>query len=72
MTDDSPMKPADPADLEFAIAYAIGRTSLRPRHKEARMNDLDCAIAAKEIRKYLEMSGFVIMKKPPLKAHSIP
>jgi hypothetical protein len=61
------LTPADPDDLRRALAFALtfdGRR--RFRHAE----ELAARITAEHLTRYLEMAGFVVMKRPPREAHS--
>jgi hypothetical protein len=61
------LTPADPDDLRRALAFALtfdGRR--RFRHAE----ELAARITAEHLARYLEMAGFVVMKRPPREGHS--
>ncbi len=61
------LAPADPDDLRRALAFALtfdGRK--RFRHAE----ELAARITAQHLVQYLELAGFVVMKKPPRAGHS--
>jgi hypothetical protein len=63
----TPPTPADPDDVRRALAFALtfdGRR--RFRHAE----ELAARITAEHLARYLEMAGFVVMKRPPREGHS--
>jgi hypothetical protein len=63
----APLTPADPDDVRRALAFALtfdGRR--RFRHAE----ELAARITAEHLARYLEMAGFVVMKRPPREGHS--
>ncbi len=51
--------------LAFAMRYRNGKR-VRDDHAESFMSHL----AAERLAEHLELSGFVVMKKPPTRAHS--
>ena len=61
--------PGEPDDVRDALAFALrfdGR-------KRARSGDaLMAQITAERLLEHLQLSGFVVMKKPLAKAHSTP
>lgn len=62
----------DDDTLVFSVSYAISKTGLRPRHKDADKNARERTYAARTILEQLEMSGYVFYKKPPAPWNSIP
>ena len=63
-----PLTPANHDDLVQSLAYA-----LRDNRSGKRVNDrelLTATIAAEHLAETLRLSGFVVMKKPPLQAHT--
>jgi hypothetical protein len=63
MTDDpKQLRPADPDDLRRALAFALTFDG-RKRFREA--EELAARITAEHLARYLERSGFVIMKREP-------
>jgi hypothetical protein len=60
---DDKLTPADPSDLADAIAFALIFSGRK------RVHDSDSStarIAGDRIRRHLENSGYVVMKKPPI------
>jgi hypothetical protein len=58
---DEPLRPADPDDLCQALAFALtydGRRQFRTSHESM------ARITAEHLARYLEMSGFVVMRRP--------
>ena len=65
--DPSNLRPADPDDVRAAIEFALSFDGKRRfRHADG----LAAAITADHLVKHLEMAGYVVMKRPPRKAHS--
>ena len=58
------LTPATPEDLAEALAFAL-RYSGRKRTHDA--GEMMSAIVAKRLVEHLERSGFVVMKKPPIR-----
>jgi hypothetical protein len=56
--------------IKFDISFALSRTSLRPRHRNASDNDRDRALAAQTILEHLKLCGWRFWKKPPAPPHS--
>jgi hypothetical protein len=68
--DDEPLRPATRDELLFTLSYGLThRTSGKP-HRAA--GDAMATIAAETLIEHLERSGYVVMKKPAPKRHSIP
>ena len=63
------LKPASPEDIADSLAFAL-RFSGRKRVHDA--DDSMARIVARRLVEHLAMSGYVIMKGPPLQAHSTP
>jgi hypothetical protein len=57
--------------IEFDISYAISRTSLRPRHRNATENDQERAFAAQRILEHLKLCGWRFWRRAPAPPHSI-
>jgi hypothetical protein len=69
MPDDPHLRPATTNEIEDALAFALrfdGRK--RARHGDEFM----AKITAERLVAHLELCGFVVMKKPPLKAPTTP
>lgn len=64
--------PFEDDTLVFSVSYAISKTELRPRHKDADKNARERTYAARTILEQLEMSGYVFYKKPLPPWNSIP
>jgi hypothetical protein len=59
--------PATPEDLQFSLAYSLGWGSNgRPHGKQTPREEI-----ARWQVEHLALSGYVIMKKPPVPPHSI-
>jgi len=56
--------------IKFSIAFAISKTSLRPRSKNVTENGQDRAAAAKIIYDYLKLCGYKIIPGPGVEPHS--
>src|SRR3954447_20721167 len=70
MTDRAPLAPAQHADIVQSLAYA-----LRYNRAGKRVSDRDIMTsqdAAEHLIEALNRAGYVIMKHPPLPAHSVP
>ena len=64
MPDDEKLSPADPKDIADTVAFALLFSGRK------RVHDLDrsmAAIAADRIVRHLERSGYVVMKRPPVR-----
>ena len=61
------LSPATPDEIAQTLAFAL-RFDGRKRVRHA--DELVARIAAERLVKHLERSGFVVMKRPPLAAHS--
>jgi hypothetical protein len=63
------LRPTSPDDIRDALAFAL-RFDGRNRARSA--DALMAQITAERLVEHLRLSGFVVMKKPPAKAHSTP
>jgi len=63
------LTPAEPADLQESIHYAL-RFNERGKPLGVRVRG-DAAYMAKRILEHLERAGFAVMKRPPIKPHSV-
>jgi hypothetical protein len=59
---DDKLTPADPSDLADAIAFALMFSGRKRLHDSDRFM---ARMAGDRIRRHLEDSGYVVMKKPP-------
>ena len=57
------LKPADPADLADALAFALRFQGRKPVHYA---DEIMAEIVARRLVEYLERAGFVVMKRPPI------
>jgi hypothetical protein len=62
MTVDSPLRPADSAEVADALAYALRYDGNRRVHHA---DDVMARIAAEYLIQHLEQAGFVLMRAPP-------
>ncbi len=67
MPDDRPLTPADPADLEHTLAHAL-QFDGRKRFKVS--GEMMAKITAAHLVECLKQSGYVVMKRPPVRPHS--
>ena len=67
MADDPPLRPATADEVEQALAFAL---QFNGRKRVHHGDDFMARITAERLVQYLERSGFVVMKKPPMRAHS--
>jgi hypothetical protein len=67
MPDDRPLTPADPAEFEQALAHAL---QFDGRRQFKLAGESMAKITAAHLAACLARSGFVVMKKPALEAHS--
>ena len=65
MPDEPLLTPVTHEDLVFALAYALRFDERGKPHRQA--SDYMARAAAETLAHHLEMSGFVVMKKPPAK-----
>jgi hypothetical protein len=66
MTDTPPLTPATTDDLAESLAFAL-RWNGRKRVHDA--DAMMARITAERLVEHLRQSGFVVMKKPPARAH---
>lgn len=69
LADAGALRPVAPAEFEQALAHALqfdGRKAFR------RADNMMASIAAAHVARCLEMSGFVVMKKPAAVTHAAP
>ena len=59
--DPGKLSPADPRDLEAALAFAL---RFQGRKRVHNADEIMAEIVAKRLVEHLERSGFVIMKRP--------
>lgn len=67
MPDDAPLRPATPEEVAESLSFAL-RYDGRKRVHTA--DDVMARIPAERLVRHLEMSGFVLTKKPPAPEHS--
>ena len=67
MSDD--LRPATAEELTQALAFGL---RFQGRKRVHQGDELMANITAERLIRHLERSGFVVMKKPLLKAHSAP
>lgn len=67
MADEKTLTPARPQDVADALAFALRFDSRRRVH---RADDMMARIAAERLVQHLALSGFVVMRKPPLEPNS--
>jgi hypothetical protein len=70
MPDVDALTPASHDDLVEALAYGLRFNERGKAHRRA--VDSMAKVAAETLARYLEHAGFVVMKRPPPKAHSTP
>lgn len=69
MTGDDTLRPATVDEIADALAFSL-RFDGRKRVHTA--DELMAGITARRLVEHLERSGFVVMKKPPIRAHGDP
>ena len=69
MSDKPTLLPATADDIEDAIAFALRFDGRKRTHTG---DEFMARITAQRLVRHLEMSGFVVMKKPSGKPHTIP
>ena len=62
MPDEPPLRPADPDDFRRSLAFAL---TFDGRRQFKTSGEMMAQITAEHLAKHLEMSGYVIMKRPP-------
>jgi hypothetical protein len=68
MENQPPLRPATRDEVRDSLGYALRFNRSGKAHHHA--SEMMARIAADVLVDHLELSGFVIMKKPPLKPHS--
>jgi hypothetical protein len=68
MPDDPSLRPATRDELRDALGYALRFNRRGKAHRHA-LEDM-ARIAADVLIEHLELSGFVVMKKPPAVSHA--
>ena len=63
MTDTPPLLPATPDEIEQSLSFALRFEGRKRVHNG---DELMATIVAERLVRHLELSGFVIMKRPPL------
>jgi hypothetical protein len=66
MPDEPQLSPATPEDLVDALSFAL---RFEGRRRVYHAEDSMARITADRLVRYLEKSGFVVMKRPPRPAH---
>lgn len=66
---ETPLRPATREEITQALAFALQYDGRKRTRDTA---DHVAQIAAERLAKHLEQSGFVLMKRPPGKAPSVP
>lgn len=61
---------SDDYQLQLSVAFAIGKTALRPRSRVAADNDRDKLAAARIILDHLKLCGYTITPGPGAPLHS--
>ncbi len=66
---ETPLRPASRDEIAQALSFALRYHGRRRVHDS---DDIMARIAAERLVQHLEQSGFVILKKPPGRAPSVP
>jgi hypothetical protein len=69
MPDDEDLRPATREEVVEGLSFAMrykGRQRVRDDHADGFMS----RVAAERLADHLHLSGFVVMKRPPMRAHS--
>jgi hypothetical protein len=66
MPDDPPLQPATAEDIVDALSFAL---RFEGRRRVYHAEDSMARITADRLVRYLEKSGFVVMKRPPRALH---
>lgn len=66
---ETPLRPASRDEITQALAFALQYDGRKRTRDTA---DYMARIAAERLAQHLEQSGFVLMKKPPAQAPSVP
>lgn len=69
MSEEPPLHPADPDAFRRSLAFAL---TFDGRRQFKTSGEMMAKITAEHLASHLEMSGYVIMKRPPGPAHSTP
>jgi hypothetical protein len=69
MPDEPKLTPATTDDLAQALAHGL---RFNERKKFYQGDELMARITAEHLIKHLELSGFVVMRRPPAPGHNIP
>lgn len=67
MTDQSPLRPATAEEIEETLSFAL---RFKGRKRADVAGPMMAQIAAEHLRRHLEASGFVVMKRPTGQAPS--
>lgn len=70
MPDDPTLTPATPDELTAALSYALRFDERGKAHSRA--TDMTARIAAETLVRYLDLAGFVVMKRPPAVSPTTP
>jgi hypothetical protein len=66
MPDETPLQPATAEDIVDALSFAL---RFEGRRRVYHAEDSMARMTADRLVRYLEKSGFVVMKSPPLPSH---
>jgi hypothetical protein len=69
MPDEPKLTPATTDDLSQALAHGLRFNESKTFHQG---DELMARITAEHLIKHLELSGFVVMRRPPAAGHKIP
>ena len=67
MTDTTRLRPAEPDEIADALSFAL---QYEGRKRVHHADNMMARITADRLVRHLARSGFVVMKAPPLPAHS--
>ena len=67
MTEQPPLRPATPGEVEETLSFAL---RFKGRKRADVAGPMVAQIAAEHLRRHLEASGFVVMKRPTGQAPS--
>ncbi len=67
MTENPPLRPATAEEMAETLSFALRFDGRRRVHTA---DDVMARITAERLVRHLELSGFVMMKKPPAPPHS--
>src|SRR5689334_18524265 len=68
VTDEPELTPATRDELLTALSYALRFDERGKAHRRA--SEITAQIVAETLVRYLELAGFVVMKRPPKRPHS--